>query len=93
MVILNLSVTSFKDRYEWTVFFNKFTWFIYIVSVIACYFHYVGDCTFEKSFCGWRNSKTDNYDWVLQSGNYSGTSPHPSGDHTFGARKGQCHYI
>lgn len=67
-------------------------WFRCIVSMIACYFHCVGDCTFENSFCGWRNSKTDNYDWVLQSGNYSGTSPHPSGDHTFGARKGQCHY-
>lgn len=90
MVILNL--IFFGDGYESWLLCWCFDMTL-TCTLIACYFHHVGDCTFENSFCGWRNSKTDNYDWVLQSGSYSGTAPHPSGDHTFGAGKGQCIYF
>lgn len=66
---------------------------MYFIFVIVCYFYCVGDCIFENSFCGWRNSKIDNYDWVLQLGNYSGILFYFSGDYIFGVRKGQCYYI
>ncbi|XP_010214254.1 PREDICTED: MAM and LDL-receptor class A domain-containing protein 1 [Tinamus guttatus] len=48
-------------------------------------------CTFEKGRCGWQNSLSDNFDWVLGVG-----SPHslrPPKDHTLGNRIGQFLYL
>ena len=48
-----------------------------------------GNCDFEKSSCGWRNINSDNFDWVIIRGNYSGGAPNAHGDHTFGAKQGK----
>ncbi|WAR02788.1 MLRP1-like protein, partial [Mya arenaria] len=52
-----------------------------------------GDCTFESGACGWANSKSDDDDWVLLRGNYTGSRTHPTGDHTFGLKQGTYLYI
>jgi len=49
---------------------------------------FVGDCTFESGACGWGNANSDDDDWVLMRGNYTGSRTHPSGDHTFGVSQG-----
>ncbi|XP_033751988.1 MAM and LDL-receptor class A domain-containing protein 1-like [Pecten maximus] len=50
-----------------------------------------GDCSFENGSCGWRNDKTDSFDWVVHQGQRYVSRQTPTGDHTFGLRKG--HYL
>ncbi|KAH3887679.1 hypothetical protein DPMN_011697 [Dreissena polymorpha] len=49
-----------------------------------------GNCDFEGGACGWGNVRTDDDDWVLLRGNYTGDRSHLTGDHTFGANQGEC---
>lgn len=47
------------------------------------------DCTFEKDFCNWNNSKEDDFNWSRQSGGTSSVGTGPTSDHTTGSQKGQ----
>ncbi|XP_051007238.1 MAM and LDL-receptor class A domain-containing protein 1 [Acomys russatus] len=50
-----------------------------------------GACTFEKGWCGWRNSVAENSDWVLGIGSHK--SQRPPKDHTLGNEHGHFMYM
>ncbi|MBZ3887912.1 MAM and LDL-receptor class A domain-containing protein 1 [Sciurus carolinensis] len=50
-----------------------------------------GSCTFEKGWCGWKNSLTENFDWVLGIGSHQ--SLRPPKDHTLGNENGHFMYL
>ncbi|XP_077010524.1 MAM and LDL-receptor class A domain-containing protein 1 isoform X2 [Tamandua tetradactyla] len=50
-----------------------------------------GSCTFERGWCGWRNSLAENFDWVLGVG--ARQSLRPPGDHTLGRAEGHFLYL
>lgn len=41
-----------------------------------------GSCTFENNWCGYQNSKTDGFDWMLGSGGMPNYYLGPKTDHT-----------
>uniref|UniRef100_K1QMS6 MAM domain-containing protein n=1 Tax=Magallana gigas TaxID=29159 RepID=K1QMS6_MAGGI len=51
-----------------------------------------GYCNFEKDFCGWTNSVTDQFDWIRNKGTTGSTGTGPTHDHTLGTR-GTGYYI
>ncbi|XP_078334103.1 MAM and LDL-receptor class A domain-containing protein 1-like [Crassostrea virginica] len=51
-----------------------------------------GFCNFDKDFCGWTNSVTDQFDWIRNKGATSSTGTGPTNDHTQGSR-GTGYYI
>ncbi|EDO47787.1 predicted protein [Nematostella vectensis] len=61
----------------------------------ACQFSM--DCDFENvqppQYCGWTNSKSDNFDWTYQQGRTPSISTGPKFDHTFGDDRGHYMYI
>ncbi|GAB1285988.1 MAM and LDL-receptor class A domain-containing protein 1 [Apodemus speciosus] len=50
-----------------------------------------GSCTFEKGWCGWKNSLAENFDWLLGIGSHQ--SQRPSEDHTLGNEHGHFMYL
>lgn len=50
-----------------------------------------GSCTFEKGWCGWKNSQAENSDWVLGVGSHR--SQRPPRDHTLGNEHGHFMYL
>ncbi|XP_046549289.1 MAM and LDL-receptor class A domain-containing protein 2-like [Haliotis rubra] len=48
-------------------------------------------CDFERDFCSWSQSQTDNTDWIYHTGGTPTTSTGPSSDHTTG--KGYYIYL
>lgn len=45
-----------------------------------------GDCSFEKGFCTWANTRqVDTFDWIIGGGTTSSYGTGPSGDHTTGS--------
>ncbi|XP_031229155.1 MAM and LDL-receptor class A domain-containing protein 1 [Mastomys coucha] len=50
-----------------------------------------GSCTFEKGWCGWKNSLAENSDWVLGIGSHK--SQRPPKDHTLGNEHGHFMYL
>ena len=47
------------------------------------------DCDFETALCGWWQSPSDDFDWVLHSGPTIGGGTGPSDDHTPGPTSGE----
>lgn len=45
-----------------------------------------GYCNFEKDFCGWTNSVTDQFDWIRNKGATGSSGTGPTNDHTLGTR-------
>lgn len=41
-------------------------------------------CDFESGLCGWLNRQTDDFDWILHSGQSMTQNTGPSMDHTTG---------
>uniref|UniRef100_A0A8C6QSZ3 MAM and LDL receptor class A domain containing 1 n=2 Tax=Nannospalax galili TaxID=1026970 RepID=A0A8C6QSZ3_NANGA len=50
-----------------------------------------GSCTFERGWCGWKNSLAENFDWVLGIGSHQ--SQRPPKDHTLGNESGHFLYL
>ncbi|XP_076428807.1 MAM and LDL-receptor class A domain-containing protein 1 [Peromyscus maniculatus bairdii] len=50
-----------------------------------------GSCTFEKGWCGWKNSLAENSDWVSGIGSHK--SQRPPKDHTLGNEHGHFMYL
>lgn len=50
-----------------------------------------GSCTFEKGWCGWKNSLAENSDWVSGIGSHK--SHRPPRDHTLGNEHGHFMYL
>lgn len=40
------------------------------------------NCHFDSGFCGWKQDKTDNFDWSRQKGPTSSLNTGPTSDHT-----------
>ena len=47
-----------------------------------------GACTFENNWCGYQNSKTDDFDWLLGSAVMPSHYLGPKTDHTTGLTSG-----
>ena len=56
------------------------------VSNTAC--RSLVSCDFEQSFCGWVQSKTDKFDWMLRHGSTPSRMTGPSVDHTLHTSSG-----
>lgn len=50
-----------------------------------------GHCNFEFDMCSWRQSKEDDFDWLIKAGRTPTVSTGPSNDHTL--RDPSGHYL
>ncbi|KAK0068562.1 MAM and LDL-receptor class A domain-containing protein 2, partial [Biomphalaria pfeifferi] len=51
------------------------------------------DCDFENGMCGFVQSITDNFDWLLHSSSTTSSGTGPNSDHTYGTMQGHYAYI
>lgn len=50
----------------------------------------LADCSFEDAnTCSWTQSKSDNFDWLVNSGTTGSVNTGPRADHTLGTPSGQ----
>lgn len=62
-------------------------------EIKAAFFWSKGDCDFEYGFCGWENSRDDDFDWVRHTRCTATLGTGPCHDHTTGNIFGPtCNY-
>lgn len=52
-----------------------------------------GHCSFEFDLCSWRQSRKDNFDWLIKAGRTSAKGSGPSSDHTRRVPSGHYLYL
>lgn len=63
---------------------NMFAWNHYFTLMFCCFYPAL-DCSFTGGdFCGFFQSRTDNFDWTLTNQPTASSNTGPAGDHTTG---------
>lgn len=80
----NNQFCSFSKRKENLIMWKTIVAYSYMVLVIFYLFLIVANCTFDKSFCGWRNvlSPEDDIQWIPRKSATPSQGTGPSQDHT-----------
>lgn len=80
----NNQFCSFSKRKENLIMWKTIIAYSYMVLIIFYLFLILANCTFDKSYCGWRNvlSPEDDIQWIRRKSRTPSLGTGPSQDHT-----------
>lgn len=70
---------------------EEITQLAFIFAVLRLTEGFSGHCNFEFDMCSWRQSKEDDFDWLIKAGSTPTLGTGPSNDHTL--RDPSGHYL